>query len=298
MTARLAALALVLTACDAAGHDTEWALRFEEPDVATRAALVEALVLAGGCGGDVRYRAEVPREGAGPMPPVLEAGRYGVAAIARDDRCATIARGCVEVELPLPAGARVVVPLNRTDEAPACEASRCAAGRCEGGVAQDDAGFVAVDGGVELPDAGVDAGGVDAGSPDGGRRDAGAPDAGAPACDAERAGRCYRFVTEGREWADAEADCQRWGGHLVSYADVDEERFIGMANPPAPHWMGLTDADEESTFVWTDGTPTTYTRWADGSPRFAPPWRDCVGNTVEGWRDARCNGVHGYVCER
>jgi len=298
MSARLFALALLLTACDTAGHDAEWALRFDEPDVAARSALLEALVLDGSCAGEVIYRAEVPREGAGPMPPVLEPGRYGVAALARDDRCATIARGCVEVELPLPANARVVVPLRHSEEVPACAASRCRAGRCEGGAAPDDAGFVAADGGVELPDAGpMDASTHDAGGPDAGRPDAGRPDAGA-GCDVELGSTCYWFSTATLDWYEAEDACIRWGGHLVSYADEGEETTLRMANAPAPHWTGLADGSSEGTFTWTDGTALGYSRWASGSPRSSPPWRDCVLSTVAGWQDSRCTDRHGFVCER
>ena len=42
MSGRVVALALLLAGCDAAAHDIDWGLRFEDPALADRGALVEA----------------------------------------------------------------------------------------------------------------------------------------------------------------------------------------------------------------------------------------------------------------
>lgn len=295
------ALAIVLTACRAPGHHTEWSLRFADPADRERSQLVEALVLEGGCDGRPVYRAEVPAGGLGPTPPVLTPGRYGLAGLARDGACATIARGCVAVALPLPDQARVVVPLARVDEGAACPASACRAGRCEG-ANELDGGFEPIDGGVEIPDAGRgDAGPPDAGLPDAGLPDANLPDANLPdassPCDLYRDGRCFRLVPTPDTWDAAERACVVWGGHLVAYDDAEEEAAVeGQLGDG--HWIGLSDAAREGTFVWADGTALGYARWSPGAPASTPPWRDCVRHTASGWLDARCNELRPFVCER
>lgn len=31
-------------------------------------------------------------------------------------------------------------------------------------------------------------------------------------------------------------------------------------------WIGMNDINEESTFLWTDGSTVSYTNWVDGAP--------------------------------
>ncbi|HJL14468.1 MAG TPA: lectin-like protein [Sandaracinaceae bacterium LLY-WYZ-13_1] len=295
-------LATCALGCEGVGHHHDWSLRLGSRETAERAQLVEAFVFEGGCDGALVYRAEVGADGRGPMPPALAPGRYGLAGQVRDRACRTIARGCVEVTLPLPADARVSVRLAPVDEAPACDEAQCTRGRCEGGV-ERDAGprFSPSDGGVLFDDAGRTR--PDAGPPP---RDAGphddagsaAPDGGA-ACDAVRDGVCFRFVASARAWTDAEADCVAWGGHLATLRDAEEERFVlGRRPEDTAYWFGLNDRDEEDAFVWVDGSGASHRRWVDDAPRAAPPWRDCVRVDEDGWRDDRCRDARPYVCAR
>jgi hypothetical protein len=257
-----AVCALLLCACTGS-NETAWSLRFVEDTAVDRAVIVEAILLRGGCRGDLIYRAEVPREGMGPMPPALGRGRYGFAGVARDASCRPIARGCAEAELPLTIDARVSVPLEPVDEPPAC-ASGCIEGRCEGEIDADAGMFMAADGGV------------------------------VPPCDR---GRCYSIAPPlTASWEDAELACIAWGGHLAELDDAEEEAWI-LARASGALWIGLSDAGEEQHFVWTEGD-SAYRRWISGAPRTNPGWRDCVAISDDGWEDRRCTDALPYVCER
>jgi hypothetical protein len=140
--------------------DTAWVVRFSPPELAERAARIEARVLGGGCSGPVRFATELGSDRAGAMPPVLERGLYGVAAEASDGSCVRFAAGCAEVELPLERGRPVETVLTATGAGSRCPATDCAEGRCPGDGA---------DGGVPpgppplacsaiFPDAGVETG--------------------------------------------------------------------------------------------------------------------------------------------
>lgn len=231
---RLPTLALLLSVqviggcADDAATPMTWNLRFEDATLIERIAKAEASVHKGGCGGEHWvYRAVlVPGERAPDLPP-LEEGTYGFSAWARDAECRPIARGCVEVDLPL--STSVELWLEAVDEAPACGNELCDVGRCatdpppilpDAGTTSSDGGS---NGGPGLPsDSTRDAGSVPL--PDGslgepldaaGAEDAAAlPDAGASGED-DSSLPIEDASTEpedaGIEPIDADAPCRRPG---------------------------------------------------------------------------------------
>jgi len=65
-------------------------------------------------------------------------------------------------------------------------------------------------------------------------------------------------------WADAESDAVALGGHLVTVVDADENAWVWETFAPSSSgsvWIGLSDAAQEGTFVWTSGEPATYLNW-------------------------------------
>lgn len=93
-------------------------------------------------------------------------------------------------------------------------------------------------------------------------------------------GHAYYLLTP-TSWADAEAEAQTLGGHLVAIGDADEnawvwETFAEIAG--GPFWIGLSDAAQEGVFTWTNGEPFSYSSW----------W-------VEGGEPNNAGGVEHYV---
>jgi len=106
-------------------------------------------------------------------------------------------------------------------------------------------------------------------------------------------------------WAEAEAYAISLGGHLVTINDAAENDFVlNTFGPTAltiqPALMGLrslliglNDVDQEGTFVWSSGTPVTYTNWKPGQPEGISPDEDYVGMLIDSsfglpgqWHDA------------
>ena len=63
----------------------------------------------------------------------------------------------------------------------------------------------------------------------------------------------------------AEADCMRKGGHLAVIHNIQEEIFItGALHSLNYHghgvWIGLTDKEQEGTFVWSTGNERRVNR--------------------------------------
>ena len=63
-------------------------------------------------------------------------------------------------------------------------------------------------------------------------------------------------------------------------------------------WIGINDIDNEGTFMWADGTESTYTRWGSGEPSDSGGDEDC-GETFpnEYWNDDSCTRLSlCYFC--
>jgi len=82
-------------------------------------------------------------------------------------------------------------------------------------------------------------------------------------------------IVDGPSWQEAEANANKLGGHLVTINNKEENEFlvdtfdekisyggkIGDLSGayPVPHaWIGMNDAEEEGTYVWSSGEPVTY----------------------------------------
>ena len=65
-------------------------------------------------------------------------------------------------------------------------------------------------------------------------------------------------------------------------------------------WIGYNDIDNEGTFVWDDGSTSTYTNWADGEPNDAIGNTNCVHTYHTGeWNDGYCPGTAGcFFCSK
>jgi hypothetical protein len=111
LSAALAATALAwLAASCAEPRAFEWRLRFSRDSIRARAESVTATIVAGGCGGGrTVYEEQLTVRDAAPRPPVLEAGIYGFAGVARSDTGAIVADGCTERAMPAADGLIVTV---------------------------------------------------------------------------------------------------------------------------------------------------------------------------------------------
>lgn len=105
-----------------------------------------------------------------------------------------------------------------------------------------------------------------------------------------------------RNYTDAEADCVDQGGHLVSIHDqpTQDEVAVGAFSVMGySWWIGLDDALEEGTYVWSDGTPLDFEFWAGGEPNDSGGSEDC-GHLADwaggAWNDIGCDAGLPYVC--
>jgi len=102
-------------------------------------------------------------------------------------------------------------------------------------------------------------------------------------------------------WTEAQEACRARSMELASVHSEEENSFMwDLINGRANSWIGFTDADIETIFVWTDGTPVNYTNWLSGQPS-SYDGEDCTVMSYGsdgGWYDDGCSWHYGVLCRR
>uniref|UniRef100_A0A3Q2D0K7 C-type lectin domain-containing protein n=1 Tax=Cyprinodon variegatus TaxID=28743 RepID=A0A3Q2D0K7_CYPVA len=116
---------------------------------------------------------------------------------------------------------------------------------------------------------------------------------------------CYKYVATLMTWADAEKYCNTQGANLVSIHSLKEENFVKdlITNfDPAEgvNWIGLSDAQQDRAYFWSDGSPLDFTLWNAGEPNNAGGAEPCVHTNwgpVKKWNDKVCAEKYSFVCK-
>ncbi|KAK6185631.1 hypothetical protein SNE40_007823 [Patella caerulea] len=115
---------------------------------------------------------------------------------------------------------------------------------------------------------------------------------------------CYKHFNKGMFWNDANQFCQQQGGLLTTAKDKLEAEFVtSIRIPLRTIWIGLTDLEKEGEFVWSDGTPATWTNFKKGAPNNGYKQEHCVALLGEEynneWEDNYCGHHyrHSFVCK-
>ncbi|XP_056636815.1 uncharacterized protein LOC130445275 [Diorhabda sublineata] len=130
-------------------------------------------------------------------------------------------------------------------------------------------------------------------------------------------------------WAQAESECNRKGGHLVSVTSKRHQQLLDnlIINSPDyndgnAYWIGASDKTNEGDFKWSDGSPFSYTNWFPGWAQHdhynkqpnddGLSDQDCIevrrnyllpvstaglANTFM-WNDRDCSTSNHFICER
>ena len=105
-------------------------------------------------------------------------------------------------------------------------------------------------------------------------------------------GTCYKYFTNtsGIDWNVARQECITRGYDLATVTSFEENYLMyNTATNSTICWIGLNDIDDEGTFVWADGTDSTFTYWTPGEPSNSSDDEDCTGtNGVSTWNDFDC----------
>ncbi|XP_053108813.1 C-type lectin BfL-2-like [Hemicordylus capensis] len=118
-------------------------------------------------------------------------------------------------------------------------------------------------------------------------------------------GRCYGYLSNLRNWAEAEIACQSygWRGHLASIVNDEEAAEVASYiqtnhQNTANVWIGLHDPQNNREWKWTDGSISSYESWNAGEPHNLK--NDCVElGAASGyllWNDENCQSKRAFLC--
>ncbi|XP_035985191.1 ladderlectin-like [Fundulus heteroclitus] len=118
--------------------------------------------------------------------------------------------------------------------------------------------------------------------------------------------RCFRYVAKALSWARAEKNCLSMGANLASVNDLDEYHQVQSLITWVSHgsketWIGGTNAQETSVWLWSDGSPLRYTNWCRGEPNNYKGGQLCLVINYSGekcWDDDFCYVQLPSVCAK
>ncbi len=114
----------------------------------------------------------------------------------------------------------------------------------------------------------------------------------------EYGGKEYRWIKERKTQAEAQAQAESLGGHLVVINSSAEQNFVysmvqGNTDPSLGTasdgggaiyvWLGGNDSSREGTWVWVNGDPFTYTNWGRREPDNYNNNQDGLALGLENW---------------
>ena len=112
-------------------------------------------------------------------------------------------------------------------------------------------------------------------------------------------GTCFSHSTStGINWVDARLQCVTRGYDLATVTSLEENTLMSSLTTATHCWIGYNDRDIEGTFVWADGSASTYTNWSpNGEPNGGSGY-DCGEIYSNGyWNDDACTLTRTcYLC--
>jgi len=110
---------------------------------------------------------------------------------------------------------------------------------------------------------------------------------------------CYKFHNEKQNSVTADQRCSSEGAHVSSLENADEAKFLNKLAGKRETWIGLNDREKEGTFVWSDGSTSTYTNWRKGEPNNVKE-EDCVYMYADAtFNDIDCKTKKAlFVCKK
>nr|XP_022293549.1 perlucin-like protein isoform X1 [Crassostrea virginica] len=127
---------------------------------------------------------------------------------------------------------------------------------------------------------------------------------------AEFSGECYYFGNVHRSWLDAENQCRRMHGFLLTDDNSAKHKFVSNilsvlhSLRQNTFWIGASDYTIEGHFRWLEtGLPIgNFSAWGPGKPS-QNDTKNCVRMFYNGdeynWEDVDCNDrTTNYICEK
>ncbi|XP_075061206.1 perlucin-like protein [Mixophyes fleayi] len=109
--------------------------------------------------------------------------------------------------------------------------------------------------------------------------------------------KCYYFQSNATSWLRSKNECAARNSVLLVLKDIFEMNALLPTIGIRKYWIGLK-LDTEN-WVWTDGTPLSFSVWNAGEPNNLSKNEDCaeIIGEVQMWNDRPCDNNLGYICK-
>ena len=112
----------------------------------------------------------------------------------------------------------------------------------------------------------------------------------------------YYIAQEWISWSEAVETATKLGGYLLTINSEAENTWVkdnlGDNYKWDSYWIGYNDNNEEGTFVWDNGSDSTYTNWNGGEPNNSGDEDVVEFNGYNGkWNDLRSSDGRFFIIE-
>ncbi|CAH3191186.1 unnamed protein product, partial [Porites evermanni] len=112
-------------------------------------------------------------------------------------------------------------------------------------------------------------------------------------------GSCYKVSSGSTNWNAAKSACEAMGSKLAILTSQAEQQALA-SKISQDVWIGLhRDPNDNSRWMWVDGSRTTYTHWSNREPNDHGGNEDCtyMFPPAGKWNDSPCSHGRQYLCE-
>ncbi|XP_063787738.1 perlucin-like protein isoform X2 [Pseudophryne corroboree] len=111
---------------------------------------------------------------------------------------------------------------------------------------------------------------------------------------------CYYFKSTATSWDRSIDECAIRNGILLVLKDLFEMDALLPTIARERYWIGLRrDKKNNDNWVWSDGSPLSFSAWNDGEPNNDKDNEHCaeILGGVQMWNDRTCDHKLGYICK-
>ncbi|XP_046875275.1 ladderlectin-like isoform X2 [Hypomesus transpacificus] len=118
--------------------------------------------------------------------------------------------------------------------------------------------------------------------------------------------RIYLYVSQRKQWVDAERYCLRLKGNLASVHSLGQQNFLrrlvkSRTGSYPWTWIGGTDNVRNRVWLWSDGSRFDFQYWAKREPNNHGRREPCININFDGkgaWNDLYCHASLGFICSK
>ncbi|KAK7944894.1 hypothetical protein WMY93_000622 [Mugilogobius chulae] len=104
----------------------------------------------------------------------------------------------------------------------------------------------------------------------------------------------YTYVSTSMPQPAAVAYCRQHHTDLVIIEDAETNAKVLQSKPAVTVWIGLT----RKPWVWTDGSPVTFSNWKTGYPANGAELFCVAENEMREWISVGCANSYTFICHR